>query len=208
MMSLVVAHARRCNTALRVICNCTGFGGSFPQSAARHRASACLQAAYFGTQAALRQPSTQPFNCHPRRRGLPPLIGRPNQEASAPQPRSMLCTPGQSFVSWRHHTSTRLHHHHEPSSTTPSSFGCVPRAGSGRFGFPSSPSFNTSAQHTGAFCTTTWDLRTFNQRILFYFLSCLSDDIDIKCYDISGTSWDRKGLGNCTTTMHFVTGVI
>jgi hypothetical protein len=97
MMSLVVAHARRCNTALRVICNCTGFGGSFPQSAARHRASACLQAAYFGTQAALHQPSTQPFNCHPRRRGLPPLIGRPNQEASAPQPRSMLCTPWAEF---------------------------------------------------------------------------------------------------------------
>ncbi len=122
---------------------------------------------------------TQPFNSRPAL-GQRPLIGRPNRSMASQH----------AVRPWAvEFPGTAIHPHPPRLHTT--SYGCVPRAGSGSRHFPSSsphrrtPRLYPLYHHLG--------LRTFNQRLFYFLLFWVliwSNDIDIKCYDTSGIERD------------------
>jgi hypothetical protein len=118
--------------------------------------------------------------------GSPLLIGRPSKKL--PPLHLAACCALLGRVSW-HHRRSSSGLQSPPHHTTSLRIRCVPRAGSGSRLSP--PSLSTTLAHRiRAHSTPLYHhlgIPTFNQRLYFFWslLSLLSNDIDIKCYDIS-----------------------
>jgi hypothetical protein len=188
---------------------------------ARHRASAYLATCISGHAAAPRPAPTQPFICfqfdtwRPARDWLMQPTEFPLSTSQ-----HVVCP---SFLA-PHLRRPGCNHQPEPSCTTPSPFADAfrgPAQGVEVSQQPPPPPFLTfdfiSATAHERISTPLdhhWDYgHLINGSCLYFFPSlfffCLSDDIDIKCYDISahlGTI--RKGFHHCTTMSIWATGVI
>jgi hypothetical protein len=122
----------------------------------------------------------------------PPFDWPTQQEASAPPPRSMLCAARPSFLAPPPLITGLSPPPHHPCASD-ASRELAQGATLTTFTFIIGASHNMRAHSTTPLYHHL-GIPTFNQRLFFFwsFLSLLSNDIDIKCYDISAHLGFRK----------------